>query len=87
MALGGSFHRATACSSIGSSRRSTPVADVAKVWVDGAVVVDVAQTVGWEFATPWTSFNFGFTHFQTLPADADVYLDDFALDGAMIPCP
>jgi len=30
MALGGSFHRATACSSIGSSRRSTPVADVAR---------------------------------------------------------
>jgi hypothetical protein len=65
----------------------TPVADVAKVWVDGVVVDDVAKSVGWEFATPWTSFNFGFTHFQTLPAEADVYLDDFALDGAMIACP
>jgi hypothetical protein len=65
----------------------SPVADVAKLWVDGVLVDDVEQSVGWEFATPWSSFNVGFTHFQTLAAGADVYLDDFALGSAMISCP
>jgi hypothetical protein len=65
----------------------TTPADAAKVWVDGTVVVQVMQSQGWLFATPWSSFNFGFMHYQTLATPADVYLDDFALDGAMIPCP
>lgn len=65
----------------------TTPADVAHVWIDGADVVDVAKSKGWWFATPWDTFDFGFTHFQALANGVDVYLDDFALDGAMIPCP
>ena len=63
-----------------------PPADIAKVWIDGALAVDVPVTKGWTFPTPWTSFDFGFTHYQTLNNPVDVYLDDFALDGAMVPC-
>ncbi len=62
-------------------------ADVAHVWIDGTDVVDVAKSKGWWFATPWDTFDFGFTHFQALANGVDVYLDDFALDGAMIACP
>ena len=65
----------------------TPPADTAKVWVDGTVVVAVPQSKGWLFATPWSAFNLGFMHYQTLAIGADVYLDNFALDSAMIPCP
>ena len=65
----------------------TSPADVAHVWIDGTDVVDVAKSKGWWFATPWNTFDFGFTHFQALANGVDVYLDDFALDGAMIPCP
>ena len=66
----------------------TPPADVAKVWVDGAVqVMAAAPTYKWDFATPWDSFDFGFTHYQLLQNPVDIFLDDFALDGAMIPCP
>lgn len=61
--------------------------DTAKVWIDGTVAVNVPTTQGWNFATPWKSFDFGFTHYQALANGVDVYLDDFALDGAMIPCP
>jgi hypothetical protein len=61
--------------------------DAAHVWIDGTDVVDVAKTKGWWFATPWDTFDFGFTHYQALANGVDVYLDDFALDGAMIPCP
>lgn len=65
----------------------TPPADTAKVWVDGAVAVDIPVSQGWTFATPWSSFDFGFTHYQTLAKGVDVYLDDFALNDAMVPCP
>ena len=65
----------------------TPPANTAKVWVDGAVAVDVPATKGWEFATPWTSMDFGFTHYQTLAAGVDVYLDDFAVNDTMVACP
>jgi hypothetical protein len=64
-----------------------PAANVAKVWVDGTVVVSVPQTKGWEFATPWNAMNFGFMHFQTLATPADVYLDDFIVDKTMVACP
>jgi hypothetical protein len=65
----------------------TPVANAATVWVDGTVVVSVAQSKGWQFATPWTGMNIGFQHYQTLAAPADVYIDDVAIDGAKVACP
>jgi hypothetical protein len=65
----------------------TPPANTAKVWVDGAVAVDVPATKGWEFATPWASMDFGFTHYQNLAAGVDVYLDDFAVNDTMVACP
>jgi hypothetical protein len=65
----------------------TAPADVAKVWVDGVVAIDVPASKGWSFATPWNTFSFGFTHFQTLANPVEVFLDDFALDGSMIACP
>jgi hypothetical protein len=64
-----------------------PPNDAGRVWVDGTLAVDVAKSQGWNFATPWNTFDFGFTHYQALANAVDVYLDDFALDGAMIPCP
>ncbi len=64
-----------------------PPADTAKVWVDGTVAVDVPAAKGWAFATPWSSFDFGFTHYQTLANGVDVYLDDLAIDKAMVACP
>ncbi len=63
-----------------------PSNDAAHVWIDGTDVVDVAKSNGWDFATPWNTFDFGFNHYQVLTNGIDVYLDDFALDGAMIPC-
>lgn len=65
----------------------TPPHDVAKVWIDGTLAVGVAATKGWMLATPWTSMDFGFTHYQTLTNPVDVYLDDFVLGGSMIACP
>jgi hypothetical protein len=62
-------------------------ADAAKVWVDGTVAVNVPASQGWDFATPWDTFDFGFTHYQTLANGVDVYLDEFALDGSMVACP
>lgn len=61
-------------------------ADSGKVWLDGAVVVDVPAST-WSLASPWNAFSFGFRHFQTLAAGVDVFYDDFALDEAMVPCP
>jgi hypothetical protein len=55
--------------------------------VDGALAVDAAATHGWKFATPWSLFAFGFTHYQTLATTVDVYLDELALDGSMVACP
>ena len=63
------------------------VVDDAKVWVDGALAVEATPGKGWNFATPWTVFLFGFTHYQVLANPIDVFLDDFALSDAMIPCP
>jgi hypothetical protein len=65
----------------------TTPANVAKVWIDGTVALDILASQGWSFATPWDAFSFGFTHYQTLANPVEVFLDDFALDGAMIPCP
>lgn len=65
----------------------SPPADTATMWIDGNPVVDLAASVGWKMATPWTTMQVGFTHFQTTTNAVDVLLDDFAIDGAMIPCP
>jgi hypothetical protein len=62
-----------------------PPADTARVWLDGTEVLQVDAGKGWDFA-PWNTFDFGFNHFQTLGNPVDVYLDDFALDNAPIPC-
>jgi hypothetical protein len=65
----------------------TPPVDTAKMWVDGTVAINVAATDGWKMATPWTAMMFGFTHYQTTTNPVDMFLDDFAVDNAMIPCP
>jgi hypothetical protein len=65
----------------------TSPADDAKLWVDGTLAVEAKPSEGWNFATPWSAFDFGFTHYQTLADGVDVFLDDFALNGTMIPCP
>ena len=65
----------------------SPPADTAKVWIDGTPVLDLPASTGWKMATPWTSMELGFTHFQTTTNPVEVFLDDFAVDGAMIPCP
>jgi hypothetical protein len=49
--------------------------------------VSVAATNGWKFATPWSSFEFGFVHDSKLDNRVEVFLDEFALSGAMVPCP
>jgi len=65
----------------------TTPADDAKLWVDGTLAVEAKPSDGWNFATPWSAFDFGFTHYQTLADGVDVFLDDFALAGTMVPCP
>jgi hypothetical protein len=64
-----------------------PPANTANVWIDGTLALTVPVTKGWTFPTPWKSFDLGFTHYQTLNNPVDVYLDDFAMDSAMVPCP
>jgi len=64
-----------------------PPNDAGKVWVDGTQAVTVDKSKGWNFATPWNTFDFGFTHYEILANAVDVYLDDFALSGSMVPCP
>ncbi len=61
--------------------------NTANVWIDGAPAVTVPASKGWELAMPWDSFDFGFTHYQVLGNSVEIFLDDFALDGAMVPCP
>jgi hypothetical protein len=65
----------------------TPVADDAKVWIDGQLQVEAMQSKGWNFATPWSTFDFGFTHYQTTTNPVDIYLDDFGLNETMVACP
>ncbi len=66
----------------------TPPKDEGKIWIDGTLVVDAKPpTQKWDFATPWSNFDFGFTHDQTTKNAIDVYLDDFALAAAMVACP
>ena len=75
----------------------TTPADIANVWFDGFKEVHTDPTVKYgsgDAATPlrmaqdWTDdMQFGFTHYQTLPNPVDVYLDDFAVNSEMVPCP
>ncbi len=60
--------------------------NVVNVWLDGALVANVPATKDWIFPTPWNSFDLGFS-FVNVSHPVEVYLDDFALDGEMIPCP
>ena len=65
-----------------------PPADDAKVWADGALVLEATKAAqSWNLATPFSTMQFGFTHYQKLSNAIDVYLDDFAVDTAMIACP
>lgn len=63
-----------------------PVKNIANVWVDGKLAVNVNAAGGFIAATPFTTMAFGFTHYQTVTDAADVYLDEFAVDKAKIPC-
>lgn len=66
----------------------TPAADDAKVWADGVLQLEATKAAqNWNLATPFSQMQFGFTHYQTLKNAIDVYLDDFAINDAMIPCP
>ena len=70
--------------------------DIANVWFDGfnEVHTDPTLTYGGgneatslKMAQDWTGLQFGFTHYQKLGNPVDVYLDDFAIDNKMVPCP
>jgi hypothetical protein len=65
----------------------SPPRNQAKVSIDGTLAISIPATEGWNAATPWNNFNFGFTHYQTLANPVEVFLDEFALSDAMIPCP
>jgi hypothetical protein len=61
----------------------------ARIWVDGAPVneMTVLMAKGWNFATPWTFMQLGFQYFQTTPDATELWIDDFALNSTMVPCP
>jgi hypothetical protein len=65
---------------------STPAYE-ARMWLDGNPIVDVPPSKGWVFATPWTTFEFGFQTLQAETNAIDVSLDSFALSGERVPCP
>ena len=52
------------------------------------VIIDATKAAqNWNLATPFSTMQFGFTHYQTLSNAIDVYLDDFAVNNAMVACP
>jgi hypothetical protein len=66
----------------------TPAKNIGKVWVDGTLaLMTPAAPMAWNFAVPWTNIQFGYTNYQTLANSIDLYLDDYALNDSMIPCP
>jgi hypothetical protein len=71
--------------------RATGAADggdnQARVWLDGAKVIDVATSKGWDLSRPWNNFDVGFTHYQVLSNGVDVFIDDFALADHSLACP
>jgi hypothetical protein len=72
----------------------TTPADIMNVWFDGFNEVHTDPTLTYgnpaeslKMASDWTQLVFGFTHYQTTQIPQDVYLDDFAIDDQMVPCP
>lgn len=64
--------------------------NMGNVWIDGTPAITVNNPTpveNWVISQGYTSFDFGFNHYQQLSNGIDVYLDNFALDSAMIPCP
>lgn len=72
----------------------------AELWLDGKQLVSIVNrnttnityapknSSYWRFPdSGWTRMQFGFVHYQTLPAPVDVHLDDFVLDSAPTCCP
>jgi hypothetical protein len=66
----------------------TPV-DQAKVWADGALIIDskAAPVQAWQLADPFTQMQLGWVHYPQTTEAIDLYIDDFALNNTMIPCP
>lgn len=67
----------------------TTNASEAKVWADGTLIIDskAAPVQSWDLADPFTSFQLGFVHYPNTTEVIDMYIDDFALGSAKIPCP
>lgn len=71
----------------------------AEVWVDGTQVISVVHhestdytpinSSQWRFADSpgWNKLQFGWRHYQTLPAPVDLHLDDVVLDTKATCCP
>jgi hypothetical protein len=61
----------------------------ARLWVDGKLQAQmtVLAARGWHFGEPWTFMQLGLQYFQPTPDAIELWLDDFALNDAMIPCP
>ena len=67
-----------------------PPNNFGNVWIDGVPAItvnDPTPATNWVLSDAYTSFDFGFTHYQDLPNGVDLYLDNFALDSQMVPCP
>jgi hypothetical protein len=74
----------------------SPPNDVANIWFDGFLEVHTDPTQKYprgdaqaplQMAADWTQLTFGFTHYQTTKIPQDVFLDDFAIDDKVVPCP
>lgn len=64
--------------------------DDAKVWADGVLIIDSLVAPGvenWQIANPVTTMQLGWVHYPQTSEAIDLYIDDFALNNAMIPCP
>lgn len=66
----------------------TGATDEAKVWADGTLIID-SQTMSenWQLANPFTTMQLGWVHYPQTTEAIDLYIDDFALNNAQIPCP
>jgi hypothetical protein len=66
-----------------------PIADDVKVWADGTVIIDSkkAPIQAWQLPDPVTQMQLGWVHYPETTEAIDLYIDDFALNNAMIACP
>jgi hypothetical protein len=64
----------------------TPPKNEARAWTDGSLVLDAKPNKGWLFPK-WERFEVGFSRNIKPLTATDIYIDDFALDETMIPCP